>query len=172
MNAESVHSNTECLRTPVVRQRVLLSRWVNEPFPPWDQILTAHEVARLARRPPWFVSGMAAVGRFPRKRRFRDRGIGWLRSDALSWLAQDHRKHDLRSVSADGAATPEEARDRIGHASVETTSGTTFEGLPERNRGAEYSTLTRYSTLGNFWRVQVIDYWRARRDSNSRPPGS
>jgi integrase len=29
--------------------------------------------------------------------------------------------HDLRSVSADGAASPEEARDRLGHASVETT---------------------------------------------------
>jgi integrase len=29
--------------------------------------------------------------------------------------------HDVRSVSADGAATPEEARDRLGHASVETT---------------------------------------------------
>jgi integrase len=29
--------------------------------------------------------------------------------------------HDLRSVSADRAATPEEARDRLGHASVETT---------------------------------------------------
>ena len=29
--------------------------------------------------------------------------------------------HDLRSVSADGAATAEEARDRLGHASVETT---------------------------------------------------
>lgn len=29
--------------------------------------------------------------------------------------------HDLRSVSADGAATPEEARDRLGHADVATT---------------------------------------------------
>lgn len=29
--------------------------------------------------------------------------------------------HDLRSVSADGAATVEEARDRLGHASAETT---------------------------------------------------
>ena len=29
--------------------------------------------------------------------------------------------HDLRSVSADGAATAEEARDRLGHTSVETT---------------------------------------------------
>ncbi len=72
--------------------------------------------------------------------------------------------HDLRSVRADGAATPEEARDRLRHAGVKTTSGTTCEGSQERNRGAEYSTLTRYSTLGNFWRVQVIDYWRARRD--------
>jgi integrase len=29
--------------------------------------------------------------------------------------------HDLRSVSAEGAGTAEEARDRLGHASVETT---------------------------------------------------
>jgi integrase len=29
--------------------------------------------------------------------------------------------HDLRSVSADGAATAEEARDRLGHTSVDTT---------------------------------------------------
>jgi integrase len=29
--------------------------------------------------------------------------------------------HDLRSVSADGASTAEEARDRLGHTSVETT---------------------------------------------------
>jgi integrase len=29
--------------------------------------------------------------------------------------------HDLRSVSADGAETAEEARDRLGHASVTTT---------------------------------------------------
>jgi integrase len=29
--------------------------------------------------------------------------------------------HDLRSVSADGAATPEEARDRLGHTDVATT---------------------------------------------------
>jgi integrase len=29
--------------------------------------------------------------------------------------------HDLRSVSADGAATAEEARDRLGHTNVETT---------------------------------------------------
>ncbi len=34
---------------------------------------------------------------------------------------QRFKFHALRSVSANGAATPEEARDRLGHASVETT---------------------------------------------------
>ena len=37
--------------------------------------------------------------------------------------------HDLRSVSADGAATAEEARDRLGHASVETTKRHYLRGL-------------------------------------------
>lgn len=36
-------------------------------------------------------------------------------------LAEVFTFHDLRSVSADGAATPEEARDRLGHADVTTT---------------------------------------------------
>ncbi len=37
--------------------------------------------------------------------------------------------HDLRSVSADGAATAEEARDRLGHASVQTTKRHYLRGL-------------------------------------------
>jgi integrase len=37
--------------------------------------------------------------------------------------------HDLRSVSADGAETAEEARDRLGHASVETTKRHYLRGL-------------------------------------------
>ncbi len=37
--------------------------------------------------------------------------------------------HDLRSVSADGAATPEEARARLGHASVVTTRRHYLRGL-------------------------------------------
>jgi integrase len=37
--------------------------------------------------------------------------------------------HDLRSVSADGAQTAEEARDRLGHASVETTKRHYLRGL-------------------------------------------
>jgi integrase len=37
--------------------------------------------------------------------------------------------HDLRSVSADGAQTAEEARDRFGHASVETMKRHYLRGL-------------------------------------------
>jgi integrase len=37
--------------------------------------------------------------------------------------------HDLRSVSADGAATPEEARARLGHANVVTTTRHYLRGL-------------------------------------------
>ncbi len=37
--------------------------------------------------------------------------------------------HDLRSVSADGAATAEEARDRLGHADVATTKRHYLRGL-------------------------------------------
>jgi Prophage CP4-57 regulatory protein (AlpA) len=71
------------------RDSVSISRWVNEPLPPWHEILTARDVARLARRPPWLLSGMALLGRFPRQRRFRGRAIGWLRSDVLDWIASD-----------------------------------------------------------------------------------
>jgi hypothetical protein len=71
-----------------VRERVSISRWVNEPFPAWDQILTAHDVARLIRRPPWVLSSMAAVGQFPRKQRFRGKKIGWRKTDILEWMTR------------------------------------------------------------------------------------
>lgn len=53
------------LRLP--RARVALSRWVNEPLPAWQDILSAHDVARLTRRPSWILCGLALVGRFPNK---------------------------------------------------------------------------------------------------------
>jgi predicted DNA-binding transcriptional regulator AlpA len=74
-----------------VRQAVSISRWVNEPYPNWDRILTAHDVARLIRRPPWMLSTMAAVGQFPRKQQFRGKKIGWLRADILEWMARTQR---------------------------------------------------------------------------------
>jgi predicted DNA-binding transcriptional regulator AlpA len=74
-----------------VRQRVSISRWVNEPYPAWDRILTAHDVARLVRRPPWMLCSMAAVGQFPRRQRFRGKNIGWLKADILEWMARTSR---------------------------------------------------------------------------------
>jgi|SRR5882757_5123189 len=72
-------------------QHVRLSPWVNERFPAWEQLLSAHDVARLTRRPRWVLLSMMMLGRFPRKRRFHGRDIGWLRSDVLHWLAKDLR---------------------------------------------------------------------------------
>jgi predicted DNA-binding transcriptional regulator AlpA len=71
-----------------VHQRVSISQWVNEPYPVWDRILTAHDVARLIRRPPWMLCSMAAIGQFPRRQRFRGKNIGWLKADILEWMAR------------------------------------------------------------------------------------
>jgi len=72
-----------------VSQSVSLSPWVNERFPGWDQLLSSHDIARLTRRPRWALLGMMVLGRFPRKRLFHGRRIGWLRSDVLNWMADD-----------------------------------------------------------------------------------
>ena len=69
--------------------RVALSRWVNEPPPVWQDILSAHDVARLTRRPNWILCALALVGRFPRKCQYRGRQIGWLRSDVLAWMNRE-----------------------------------------------------------------------------------
>lgn len=69
--------------------RVALSRWVNEPLPAWQDILSAHDVARLTRRPTWILYGLALVGRFPRECQYRGRRIGWLRSDVLNWMTRE-----------------------------------------------------------------------------------
>jgi predicted DNA-binding transcriptional regulator AlpA len=70
---------------------VVLSPWVNERLPAWEQLLTAHDVARLTRRPRWVIASLIWVRRFPRKRRYHGRGVGWLRSDVIHWLAKDLR---------------------------------------------------------------------------------
>ena len=68
--------------------RVTLSKWVNERFPPWEQLLSAHDVARLTRRPRWVLLGLTLLGRFPRKHCFHGRRIGWLRDDVLDWIGK------------------------------------------------------------------------------------
>ena len=76
---------------PGASHRVSLSPYVNEQFPNWEEMLSAHDVARLTRRPRWMVLSLALLGRFPRKRRFHGRAIGWSRSDVLTWLRKDLR---------------------------------------------------------------------------------
>jgi hypothetical protein len=73
------------------RQQVLISQWVNEPYPAWDLLLTAHDVARLIRRPPWIIRSLTAVGKFPKKQRFHGKNVGWLKADVLEWMALTSR---------------------------------------------------------------------------------
>jgi predicted DNA-binding transcriptional regulator AlpA len=80
------------------RMSVSLSPWVNEPLPPWHQILTAHDVARLTRRNRWMLTALTLIGRFPEKRRFRGRAVGWSRQDVDQWLGCRHAKVGRRSV--------------------------------------------------------------------------
>ena len=88
MKSDAVKQSTE-VSTPALAGRITLSPWVNERFPGWDQILSAHEVARLTRRPRWMLCGMSLLGQFPKKHRFHGRRIGWLRSEIVDWLAKD-----------------------------------------------------------------------------------
>jgi predicted DNA-binding transcriptional regulator AlpA len=88
MNLEQTQSKQPTLGA-TSPDNVVLSRWVNERYPDWEQLLSAHDVARLTRRPRWLLLGMMLIGRFPQKRRYHGRGIGWLRSDIVHWLAKD-----------------------------------------------------------------------------------
>ena len=74
-----------------VSTNVSLSKWVNERFPAWEQLLSAHDVARLTRRPRWVLLSLMVLGRFPRKHTFHGRGLGWLRNDVLGWMSKDLR---------------------------------------------------------------------------------
>jgi predicted DNA-binding transcriptional regulator AlpA len=87
--------------SPAASCRISLSRYVNEQFPNWEELLSAHDVARLTRRPRWMVLSLALLGRFPRKRRFHGRGIGWLRSDVIHWLAKDLRTTQCHATSVE-----------------------------------------------------------------------
>jgi predicted DNA-binding transcriptional regulator AlpA len=90
----------EMPESPATSHRVSLSPYVNEPLPNWEEFLCAHDVARLTRRPRWMVLSLALLGRFPRKRRFHGRGIGWSRTDILDWLARDQRTVPCHSTPA------------------------------------------------------------------------
>ena len=68
---------------------VTISRWVNEPLPNIHGILCSRDLARLTRRPRWMLCGLALMGKFPRKKRFRGRLVGWCRTEVLDWMSRD-----------------------------------------------------------------------------------
>jgi predicted DNA-binding transcriptional regulator AlpA len=68
---------------------VSISPWVNEPLPDVRGILCSRDLARLTRRPRWELFGLALIGKFPRKKRYRGRPIGWCRAEVLEWMTRE-----------------------------------------------------------------------------------
>lgn len=91
MSTDQVQSELS-IATTNLKGTVSISRWVNEAYPPWSEILSSHDVARLTRRHRWVLSAMATLRRFPRKRKYHGRGIGWHRGDVVRWLANRHSR--------------------------------------------------------------------------------
>src|SRR6267378_389874 len=68
---------------------VTISPWVNEPLPDIHGILSSRDLARLTRRPRWVLYGLALIGKFPRRKRYRGRLVGWCRAEVLEWMARE-----------------------------------------------------------------------------------
>jgi len=96
MTIEATVGTSGTLKTHVA---VTISPWVNEPLPDIQGLLCARDLARLTRRPQWELFGLALIGKFPRKKRYRGRPIGWCKSEVLEWMtrkltgtADDHER--------------------------------------------------------------------------------
>jgi len=68
---------------------VTISPWVNEPLPNIQGILCSRDLARLTRRPRWVLCGLSLIGKFPRKKRYRGRLVGWCRAEVLEWMTRE-----------------------------------------------------------------------------------
>lgn len=82
---------------------IRLSRWINERAPALESLLTAHDVARLVRRPSWTLPTLTLIGRLPARVQFHGRPVGWRRIDIEQWL-QGRRgcRHRNRHARATG----------------------------------------------------------------------
>ena len=68
---------------------VTISPWVNEPLRDLQGILCSRDLARLTRRPRWVLCGLALAGKFPRRKRFRGRLVGWCRAEVMEWMTRE-----------------------------------------------------------------------------------
>jgi hypothetical protein len=68
---------------------VTISPWVNERLPNIQEILCSRDLARLTRRPRWVLCGLALIGKFPRRKRYRGRIVGWCRAEVLEWMTRE-----------------------------------------------------------------------------------
>jgi hypothetical protein len=82
-----------------------LDAWINEPLPDVRAILCSRDVARLTRRPSWLLHSLAWLGKFPRRRCYRGRRIGWHREDVLTWLTRDLVLEPPARPTSHGCAT-------------------------------------------------------------------
>jgi predicted DNA-binding transcriptional regulator AlpA len=103
MNVDESASETTALPARPLT-RVTISPWINQRFPPLNEILTAHDVARLTRRPRWILAALRLVGQFPKEQRYRGRKIGWCRSEILAWMSRELSLED--ETLAAGRSTP------------------------------------------------------------------
>ena len=87
MNIESTAGVVGGQQTRAVA--VTVSPWVNEPLPDLQGILCSRDLARLTRRPRWVLCGLALIGKFPRKKRYRGRLVGWCRAEVLEWMTRE-----------------------------------------------------------------------------------
>src|SRR6266513_5776010 len=83
-----------------------LSKWVNERFPPWEQLLSARDVARLTCRRRWVLSGLMPLGLFPKRLQYQGRPIGWNREDVLDWLSRGMQRAAPRPCRSRVVAAP------------------------------------------------------------------
>lgn len=88
MRGDSVSSN-EANPNAAPSPSITLSPWVNEPYPPLTELLSARDVVRLTRRPWWLLIGLSLIGWFPKKAKFRGRRFGWWRKEVLEWMTSD-----------------------------------------------------------------------------------
>lgn len=66
---------------------VTLSPWVNEPPPNIHEILCSRDLVRLTRRSRWELLGLQLIGKFPQRKRYRGRPLGWCKTEVLEWMA-------------------------------------------------------------------------------------